>query len=96
MKPMVFQEMYSLRLLKIVVRMGKCRLHLSQGLSFLPDALRYLEWLRYPLKSLPSSFTPHYLVNLDMPLSQIEHLWNGFQVIMLLIMSMSLNEIHRH
>ena len=80
MKPIVFREMYNLRLLKIVVRMGKCKLHLSRGLDFLPDALRYLQWLEYPLKSLPSSFSPHNLVKLDMPLSQLEQLWSGFQV----------------
>ncbi|XP_062079959.1 disease resistance protein RPP2A-like [Humulus lupulus] len=78
-KPTAFNEMYNLRLLRIIVCMGNYKLSVSGGLDFLPDALRYLEWAQYPLKSLPSSFIPHNLVNLDMPLGQFEHLWNGLQ-----------------
>ncbi|XP_062079267.1 disease resistance protein RPV1-like [Humulus lupulus] len=78
-KPTAFNKMYNLRLLRISVCMGNYKLSVSGGLDFLPDALRYLEWAQYPLKSLPSSFIPHNLVNLDMPLGQFEHLWNGLQ-----------------
>ncbi|KDP36199.1 hypothetical protein JCGZ_08843 [Jatropha curcas] len=33
-----------------------------EGLEFLPDELRYMEWHFYPLKSLPSNFHPEMLV----------------------------------
>ena len=72
MKPIVSQEVYDMRLLNIVVQIGKCKLHLYQGLDFLPDGLRYLMWLQCPFKTLPSRFVPHNLVKLDMPLSQLE------------------------
>ncbi|KAF4374830.1 hypothetical protein G4B88_031033 [Cannabis sativa] len=78
-KPSTFNEMYNLRLLKIIVCMGNYKLRVSKGLDFLPDALRYLKWVQYPLKSLPSTFIPHNLVKLDMPLGEFEHLWNGLQ-----------------
>ncbi|KAM6581241.1 hypothetical protein CsatA_005015 [Cannabis sativa] len=78
-KPSTFNEMYNLRLLKIIVCMGNYKLRVLKGLDFLPDALRYLKWVQYPLKSLPSTFIPHNLVKLDMPLGEFEHLWNGLQ-----------------
>ncbi|XP_060671636.1 TMV resistance protein N isoform X2 [Ziziphus jujuba] len=42
----------------------------------LSNNLRLLEWHRYPLVSMPSSFQPHELVELIMPNSNIERLWN--------------------
>ncbi|PON37240.1 TIR-NBS-LRR-like protein [Parasponia andersonii] len=89
LKPTVFEKMYNLRLLEISGRRYKCKLnlpqhldtklHLPQGLDTLPDSLRYLNWLEYPLKSLPSSFMPQNLVELNMPSSQLEQLWSEFQ-----------------
>ncbi|PON37242.1 TIR-NBS-LRR-like protein [Parasponia andersonii] len=89
LKPTVFEKMYNLRLLEISRRRDKCKLnlpqhldtkvHLPQGLDTLPDSLRYLSWLEYPLKSLPTSFMPQNLVELNMPSSQLEQLWSEFQ-----------------
>ncbi|GMN49621.1 hypothetical protein TIFTF001_018778 [Ficus carica] len=79
LKPTVFKNMYNLRLLQIFQCLEKRKLHLPQGLDTLPDALRYLNWPAYPLKSLPSSFMPQNLVELDMPSSQLEQLSNEFQ-----------------
>ncbi|KAB2602544.1 TMV resistance protein N-like [Pyrus ussuriensis x Pyrus communis] len=42
----------------------------------LPNSLRYLYWRGYPLKSLPSNFSPENLVELHMPESQVKELWN--------------------
>ncbi|CAJ1971891.1 unnamed protein product [Sphenostylis stenocarpa] len=52
-------------------------LYLPKGLQFLPKNLRYLEWNGYPLKSLPSSFFPEKLVEISMPFSNVEKLWQG-------------------
>ncbi|CAN6544924.1 unnamed protein product [Malus baccata var. baccata] len=51
---------------------------LSGGLTAsldLPDSLRYLYCFGYPLKSLPSNFTPENLVELHMPNSKVTKLW---------------------
>ncbi|XP_048429782.1 disease resistance-like protein DSC1 [Pyrus x bretschneideri] len=92
-----FQEMYNLRLLKIhgsedfpkfigfqdaIFGEVYYKIDLSQGLESLPNALRYLYWERYPLKSLPSKFSPNNLVELRMPYSRLEApLWNKKQIL---------------
>ncbi|KAL5540922.1 hypothetical protein UlMin_044898 [Ulmus minor] len=79
--PAIFKKMHNLRLLKIHHSkcITECSMHLPQGLQSLPDALRYLHWYKYPLKSLPSNFLPRNLVELNMPRSQLEKLWDGIQ-----------------
>ncbi|CAN6544714.1 unnamed protein product [Malus baccata var. baccata] len=53
---------------------------LSQGLQSLPNSLRYLYWQQYPLKSLPSKFSPQNLVELRLPYSFAgEKLWSKNQ-----------------
>ncbi|KAF4355031.1 hypothetical protein F8388_026532 [Cannabis sativa] len=82
LNPEVFVNMYNLRLLKIYNSnnlIKGCKLHFTRGLQCLPDALRYLHWYGYPLKSLPSNFNPENLVVLEMPHSQIEQLWSENQ-----------------
>ncbi|KAG8660922.1 hypothetical protein MANES_02G202000v8 [Manihot esculenta] len=64
-------NMRKLRLLKIE------NVQLSQGLEFLSNEIRLLEWHGYPLKSLPSCFKPEKLVELRMPCSCIKQLWSG-------------------
>ncbi|XP_062082753.1 disease resistance protein RUN1-like isoform X1 [Humulus lupulus] len=84
LEPNVFKEMSNLRLLQICGisrEMEQCKLQLPQGLDTLPDSLRYLHWLHYPLNSLPSTFVPQYLVELDMPSSKLEQLPNEFELL---------------
>ncbi|KAI3670983.1 hypothetical protein L1987_87629 [Smallanthus sonchifolius] len=45
--------------------------------QYLPDALRYLYWCRYPYLSLPKTFQANKLVNLEMFASNISELWEG-------------------
>ncbi|KAI9119782.1 hypothetical protein K1719_009171 [Acacia pycnantha] len=77
----VFQKMSNIRYLKFHSRFnpGSSHVHLPKGLKFLPNKVRYLEWYRFPLQSLPSTFCPKKLVKLFMPNSHLQKLWNGVQ-----------------
>ncbi|KAI5412231.1 hypothetical protein KIW84_057048, partial [Lathyrus oleraceus] len=48
----------------------------SGSLKFLSNSLQYLEWHGYPFVSLPLNFEPYVLVELNMPCSSIQRLWN--------------------
>ncbi|VYS50517.1 unnamed protein product [Arabidopsis thaliana] len=66
------------------------RLHLSQGLNYLPPKLRILHWDYYPLTSLPSKFNPKFLVKIILRDSELEKLWEGIQpLINLKVMDLS-------
>lgn len=78
LEPLVFNEMKLLRILSFSGHTSK--VHLPQGLRYLPDSLRYLRWDSYPSKSLPQKFTPHNLVELDMSSSKLRELWDGVRV----------------
>ena len=45
---------------------------ICEDLEFLPNGLRLLDWNKFPLFSLPSTFEPSNLVKLNMPWSHIE------------------------
>ncbi|KAK0600531.1 hypothetical protein LWI29_015906 [Acer saccharum] len=53
------------------------KVHLPNGLNSLPDELISLQWHSYPLRALPSNFSPEKLVKLDLSHSNIEQLWEG-------------------
>ncbi|XP_037493766.1 disease resistance protein RUN1 [Jatropha curcas] len=57
-----FMKMPNLRFLIIFVS----KMILPDGLDFLPEELRYLDWYSYPLKSLPLKFCPNNLVQLHL------------------------------
>ncbi|XP_050365005.1 disease resistance protein RPV1-like [Argentina anserina] len=56
-----------------------CKVQFPRGLQSLPEGLRYLYWDGYPWKSLPSKYFPENLVEIHMPHSQVERLWNSVQ-----------------
>ena len=59
------------------------RLHnISLQLYTLPNDLRYFEFIDYPFKSLPP--LPDELVELHLPRSKIELLWEGMKVRLLI------------
>ncbi|KAK9016366.1 hypothetical protein V6N11_078867 [Hibiscus sabdariffa] len=64
-------KMKKLRLLKVLC-VTKC-----DELKNLPNELRLLDWMGYPLRFLPPSFQPDNLVALLLPYSRIEQLWKG-------------------
>ncbi|KAI5318454.1 hypothetical protein L3X38_038162 [Prunus dulcis] len=68
-----FSNMDNLRLLKIY------NVEFSGCLEYLSDELSFLEWHKYPLKSLPSSFEPDKLVELNLSESEIEQLWEEME-----------------
>ena len=89
LRPDVFEEMRKLRLLKFYDASPKTfnpktwkdnKVYIDGDLKYLPNGLRYLHWEHYPGKSLPSNFKPQYLVELEMPNSKLEQLWDGVQV----------------
>ena len=81
--PDTFLKMYNLRFLEVE--------WLDHVPTHLPGHLRVLDWLKYPLKSLPSSFESNELVRLRLHFSEIEQLWIGRKVIVLLIILTTLH-----
>ena len=69
-----FSLMTNLRLLKI------SNVQLPEGLEYLSNRLRLLDWHRYPLKSLPSNLQLDKTVEFKMCYSRIEELWKGIKV----------------
>ena len=67
--------MYNLRLLIIN------GVYIPNGLDYLSNNLRCLNWYGYSSKCLPSSFQPEKLVELALWRSEIEYLWEGIKVI---------------
>ncbi|MFQ6667025.1 hypothetical protein Gotur_033183 [Gossypium turneri] len=63
--------MKRLRLLRVLC-LSNC-----DDLKYLSDELRLLDWTKYHLRSLPSSFQPDNLVVLLLPYSRSEQLWKG-------------------
>jgi len=54
----------------------------SGTLNFLSNSLRYLMWYGYPFATLPLNFEPYCrLVELNMPCSNIQRLWDGHKVL---------------
>ena len=59
----IFRKMKNLRFLII----HNVHFHGHEGLEYLPNGLRLLDWDTYPFSSLPSSFCPKKLVVFRMP-----------------------------
>ncbi|XLS82922.1 hypothetical protein HN51_048753 [Arachis hypogaea] len=76
-----FKNMPRLRFLKLHTLLGvrSSNVLVPTGLEAFSDELRYLEWCRYPLSSLPSTFFAEKLVEFSMPQSQVSKLWDGVQ-----------------
>ncbi|KAK0576411.1 hypothetical protein LWI29_016999 [Acer saccharum] len=96
-----FEKLYNLRFLKFYYQTqcsghSMCipKVHAPHGLKYLPDELRSLHWYGYPLTTLPTDFSLENLVELNLPYSNLEQLWEGIKVaprLKLLILSHSQN-----
>ncbi|KAJ8759316.1 hypothetical protein K2173_006836 [Erythroxylum novogranatense] len=71
--PNVFKRVRNLKFLRFYTSRGS-KLHLTRGLHFLPNGLRYLYWDKYPLESLPADFDAEELVVLHLPGSNIKQI----------------------
>lgn len=83
----VFHKMHNLRYIKFYYsqlsgKEGNSLLS-QQDLKSLPGELSYFHWEYCPLKSLPPNFTPEKLVELRLPDSNFEQLWDKEQVYIL-------------
>ena len=79
--PEVFQKMYNLRFLKIYHSPGiESNVCPYEELVYFSDKLVYLHWEGYCSRRFPANFNPENLVELIMPNSRLEQLWNGGQV----------------
>ena len=98
--PATFQNMSKLRVINIVCsnENKKCKVCISPGdhdLQFLPNSLRFLHCEWYPWKSFPSSCRPQYPVEISLPYSKVNKLWEGslvsfiFPCILINIMSLT-------
>ncbi|XP_020987428.2 disease resistance protein RPV1-like [Arachis duranensis] len=80
-----FRKMPKLRLLAFAsssIDYGRKRVDYTLSLPTnleLPNNLRYIQWDRCPLKSLSTTSWPNKLVELSMPYSNVEKLWDGPQ-----------------
>ena len=45
------------------------------------NKLGYLIWPYYPFNFLPQCFQPHNLIELDLSMSNIQHLWDNTQLV---------------
>ncbi|XLU25838.1 hypothetical protein S245_061904 [Arachis hypogaea] len=77
--PQIFARMYKLKFLNVHSWDGEHRLCAPHGIESLSDELRFFQWEDYPSKSLPLSFCAENLVEIIMPSSQLEKLWEGVQ-----------------
>lgn len=81
-----FTNMDNLRYLKIFdsccPRQCKteCKQHVPNGFKFPFKDVRYFHWVKFPLEELPPDFSPGALVDLRLPYSKIEHVWQGVKV----------------
>ncbi|XP_010536628.1 PREDICTED: disease resistance protein LAZ5-like [Tarenaya hassleriana] len=76
-----FVEMRKLRYLKIYNSQcprdcgADSKIHFPDGLKLPLEEIRYLHWLRFPLKELPQDFNPKNLIDLRLPYSKIQLVW---------------------
>ncbi|GKA28787.1 NB-ARC domains-containing protein [Tanacetum coccineum] len=73
--PYCFSIMKRLKFLRI------SNVRFPQGLSYLSNDLRILEWFECSLKSLPSNFKPTHMYELEMCYSQLKTLWEKHMVL---------------
>lgn len=76
-----FKRMHNLQFLRVYKKRFDRNdiVHVPEDMN-LPPRLRLLHWEVYPRKSLPRTFNPQYLVELDLQNSQLVMLWEGIQV----------------
>lgn len=83
---MTFTNMLNLRYLKIYDSFcprqckSKWELNFPDGLSLPLEEIRYLHFVKFPLKELPPDFRPENLIDLRLPYSKIQRIWEDAKV----------------
>ncbi|KAG7533022.1 Toll/interleukin-1 receptor homology (TIR) domain [Arabidopsis thaliana x Arabidopsis arenosa] len=54
-------------------------LHLPHGLEYISRKLRLLHWTYFPMTCLPPIFNSEFLVELELPYSKLEKMWEGIK-----------------
>jgi hypothetical protein len=81
-----FKNMRNLRYLKLYNShcphecLTNNKINMPDGLELPLKEVRCLHWLKFPLEELPNDFDPINLVDLKLPYSEIERLWDGVKV----------------
>ncbi|CAA7059300.1 unnamed protein product [Microthlaspi erraticum] len=55
----------------------ECKIHVPDGLDMPLKKIRYLHWLKFPSKQLPSNFDAGSLIDLRLPYSKIKCIWEA-------------------
>ncbi|BAT80138.1 hypothetical protein VIGAN_02311600 [Vigna angularis var. angularis] len=81
-KQMLSPQIFAMRKLKFLDISGVDenayhQVILGEGANFLATELRFLNWERFPMKSLPESFNAEKLVILDLMIGRMTKLWDG-------------------
>ncbi|XP_023641389.1 disease resistance protein TAO1 [Capsella rubella] len=71
-----FKGMSNLQFLRIKCGRSE-KVYLPQGLKYLSQKLRLLEWDHFPMTCLPSKFCAKYIVELSLQHSKLEKMWEG-------------------
>uniref|UniRef100_A0A1J3FWU4 ADP-ribosyl cyclase/cyclic ADP-ribose hydrolase n=1 Tax=Noccaea caerulescens TaxID=107243 RepID=A0A1J3FWU4_NOCCA len=58
-----------------VVNVVECKVYVPDELEMPLTNIRYLHWLKFPSKQLPSDFNAENLIDLRLPYSKIERIW---------------------
>ncbi|XLR33435.1 hypothetical protein S83_061335 [Arachis hypogaea] len=78
--PETFERMPELKLVRFHAPNFRNKLCAPEGITSLPKKLSYFHWDEFSLKSLPSSFGVERIVEIIMPNSGLQTLWEGEQV----------------
>ncbi|MED6136422.1 hypothetical protein PIB30_056013 [Stylosanthes scabra] len=79
LQPGIFERMRALKLFRCHTPESKNKLLAPQGITSMSNEFRYFRWDEYPLKSLPPSFGVEKIVEIIMPNSGVQRLWEGAQ-----------------
>ncbi|RYR39905.1 hypothetical protein Ahy_A09g045547 isoform B [Arachis hypogaea] len=87
LSPRVFAKMSNLQFLDILAPytcpsyfpQDQMSLYFPEGLESLPNELRLLVWLHYPMEALPTQFSAENLQILSLPVNRVKELWHQEQ-----------------
>ncbi|KAL1199597.1 Disease resistance-like protein DSC2 [Cardamine amara subsp. amara] len=74
-----FQGMNNLQFLSVNSKRYSGSFCLPEGLNCLPNKLRLIDWPNCPMRFWPSEFSGKFLVEIYMPRSKLEKLWEGIK-----------------